>query len=122
MLQPDGAASTPATVRGTVIRQGGTALSASLVSAELSTPLEPLMDPARVTVLRTQTGVNFMAEPWFGWRSLATQTSVAGAYEFEVPAGVANLYAFRYGFKAKTTEADLAAAAVKQVDFDLQPR
>lgn len=121
VLKPAGT-SQPATIRGTVTREGGGALPQSLVNADLRTALAPLMDAARVSTLSSQTGVTFMAEPWFRWRSLATVTTVAGAYDFEVPSGTMDVYALKYGYKAKTAEFTLGSAAVQVIDFALQPR
>ncbi len=114
--------SQPATIRGTVTREGGGALAHSLVNADLRTALAPLMDAARVSALSSQTGVTFMAEPWFRWRSLATVTTVAGAYDFEVPPGTMDVYALKYGYKARTAEFTLGSAVVQVIDFALQPR
>lgn len=121
LLKP-AATSQPATVRGTVTREGGGALPRSLVNADLRTALAPLMDPDRVTALSSQTGVTFMSEPWFRWRSVATETSVAGAYDFEVPAGTMDVYALKYAYRAKTAEFTLAPAAVQVINFVLEPR
>lgn len=121
LLKP-AATSPPATIRGTVTREGGGALPYSLVNADLRTALVPPMDADRVRALSSQTGVTFMAEPWFRWRSIATETTVAGAYDFEVPPGAMDVYALKYGYKAKTAEFTLGSAAVQVIDFALQPR
>lgn len=122
LLKPDSAAAANATVRGTVASSGGSALASALVASQLGTAFAPAVDPTRLSALAGLAGGTLMDQPWFRWHSLATVTSVAGAYDFEVPAGSQTVYGFKYGYRAKSAALTLSAGAVQAADFALTAR
>lgn len=121
-LNLDSSAAAAATVRGSVLSAAGATLSQPLVVSELGTPLAPATDSARAAALQSQLGTTLAAQPWFQWQSLATVGSTLGAYDFEVPAGGQSVYAFKYGYTARTTELDLSAGSSQTADFSLPAR
>jgi hypothetical protein len=122
LLTADPNASNAATVRGTVIAKDGGVLSQSLVASTLVTPFAPALEPTRLAALQSQIGGDLMAQPWFQWRTLATVSTVAGAYEFEVPSGEQGIYAFKFGYLAQNVDVTLAADEAKTLDYTLPPR
>lgn len=122
LLKPDADAANSATARGTVVAQGGGALSQSLVATTLSTPFAPAVDPERLTALQGQVGGEFMAQPWFAWQTLGTVTTAAGGYDFEVPPGPQGIYAFKFGYRAQNVDLSLGTGEAKTIDFTLPPR
>ncbi|MEN6547149.1 MAG: hypothetical protein ABFE07_14025 [Armatimonadia bacterium] len=122
VLVDDPDASTPATIRGNVVRENAGALSTALVVAQFTQAFEPRINPARLETLQTQAGADLAEQPWFSWRSLATVTSTAGAYNLEVPPGVMGAYAYKTGYRAEVTTLSLSAGEAETTNFALSPR
>ena len=126
VLAPDSGAAEPATVRGTVTAQGGSALSQALVATTLDTAFAPAVEPARLAALQAQLGGQLggqlMAQPWFAWNSLATTTTTAGTYDFEVPPGSQAVYAFKFGYRAQTTSVSLSSGQAETLNLVLPAR
>lgn len=122
VLREAAGAQQPATIRGTVAREGGGQLSDALIAAELGSPFQPQVDPNRLPALQSAAGMALLDQPWFSWRSLATVSDAAGAYDFEVPPGTHEVYGFRYGYRAEAATITLSAGQVQTANFSLEPR
>ena len=83
--------------------------------------MPPRLTPARATALGNQLGA-LLPQPWFVWSSLAAETTPAGAYTLVAPPGTHSLYAFKYGYRAQTTDVTLTAGEIFNADFKLQAR
>ena len=119
LLKPDTTDAESATVQGTVSASGGGALTSALVAANLDVPFAPNMDPTRRTALQLGVGSPLLADPWFRWVSLATQTSASGAYTLVVPPGTHSIYGFKYGYPAQAVTLTLGAGEAQSADFAL---
>jgi hypothetical protein len=119
LLKPDPAATEPSTVTGSVSAKGGGTLAGALVAAEPDVLFAPAVDPVRVTALQTQVGAALLAQPWFRWASIATNTSGSGAYNLLVPSGAFSVYGFKYGYKAPATDLTLGTGETQSIDFTL---
>jgi hypothetical protein len=121
LLPADPAAQAPPTVQGTVVKSAGGVLASALVALDLATPFAPAVDAAREGALTTEFGA-LLAQPWFAWSSLATETSAAGAYALAGLPGAHSLYGFTYGYRAEAADVTLSPGEVLNADFTLQPR
>ena len=106
-------------ISGTVTREGAGALASALVATSLETAFAPQVTDARFTALQTQVGLPLRAQPWFEWHSLATQTGTGGDYTLKSPAGVQNVDAFKFNYRAKYSEVTLANGQSVAADFAL---
>lgn len=109
LLAPNPGETAPAIVQGTVVRDGGGALSNALVALNLGTPLIPEFS-------------NPTAQPVFAWSSVAIPTSTVGAYTLTAPPGAHELYGFKYGFRAEVADVELESDQVVTADISLQAR
>lgn len=122
VLVDDPDAPAPATIRGTVARENAGAISKALVVAQFTQPFQPRINPARLDDLEEAAGADLADQPWFSWRSLATSTNLAGAYNLEVPPGNMAVYAYKNGFRAETITLSLAAGQAETTNFSLPVR
>lgn len=122
VLVDDPDAPAPATIRGTVARENAGAISKALVVAQFAQPFQPRINPARLETLREAAGADLMDQPWFNWRSLATTTSLAGAYNLEVSPGNMAAYAYKNGYRAETITLSLTAGQAETTNFSLPVR
>jgi len=121
LLPPDNAAPAPASVQGTVLKKGGGSLPTSLVALNLATPFAPHVDDPRMNALTGVVGP-LRDQPWFAWASVATVSSDAAAYNLAAPPGTNDLYAFKFGYRAETTQVTLNSGEVFTADFTLAAR
>lgn len=121
-LEPLDPAEPPGTIRGNVLAANGGPLAAALVNADLQTPLQPVLTAARAAALQSQAGVPLRPQPWCRWTSLATQSDLGGAYEFEVPAGTHNVYGFKYTYESRASDVSVGAGGSQGLDFELPKR
>ncbi|MEI6499510.1 MAG: hypothetical protein WCP21_00625 [Armatimonadota bacterium] len=107
-------------ITGTVTKEsGGNVIASALVASQFDAPFTPALTDARVDAFGGQVGLTLRAQPWFQWHSLATQTNTSGEYTLKSPAGAQNVNAFRFGFRAKGADVDLADGQATAASFAL---
>lgn len=112
----------PGTISGTVVRDGGGSLGRALVNIDLGTPFRPPVEAVSRAAVESQVGASLIDGPWFAWRTLAAETTAAGAYNLRCRTGTHNVWGFAWGYKAKTGTVTVSSNAVAGIDFALPVR